>query len=946
MRSNNTTVNLLERSFLQTRRLGPRCISLFRVTRVLFLVSVVSCDAHSQATSSSLNSWVHRGFKDFARGQFEDAGSNLYVNAKGIIGMIHNWDVNHDGYPDLVLANSHDYIERGPTRLFWPVGISGKQWKVREMSGDSGWMSRVVDLDKDGFPDLIVANGGNGVTSRLPSYVYWGGPSGLIEKRTDLLTVGAYDVAVLDLNRDGNLDLIFPSAWEDHHNPGRPMLAKVYLGSPHRTFTEASGQYGILGVAAISLATADLNQDGFLDLVVANYRAEFSPQTDSFLYWGAQEGFNVKSPQRLPTYGAQNVIVADLNHDGNQDIVFSGGDHVNVYWNRTGNFNIEDHLVIHAKGYSSMFSVGAVRSTVADLNGDKWNDLVLATNEGIQIRSGKDLHKVSQSLALAHVHWVTASDLNGDSHPDLIVSRYTDGTLYDTESPIFWNSPTGFSLNQVSWVPTKGAVGNTAGDVDGDGRPEVIFNNTMSGHLKGIHNYVYLGKPAAGYDVENRLELPTEGADMSLVADFDQDGNPDLAFVEAAIRIFSGGPKGLDPSRFVDIPTMNKTLMDLQTADFNRDGFLDLLVVGQVYDTQPETLAKSSTLFYGSSQGFSASRSDSLENYGGGTTLADVNKDGYLDVLFCDKRDYVLIYLGDAHGFSKQHTWRVPVPAPSRLNTADLNQDGWLDLIVSCAGHYQRLKDTLHVFYGGPGGFRPENSQKLLAGFSALSTAAADFNRDGNLDLLVTAYSTPTTRVLPAQLFWGNGKSLDLDRPLNLPAEASAGVTQIDLNRDGWIDLVLACHRNDIGHQVNSLIYWNSSTGFDPKRVTHLPGLGPHGMTARDRGNAYTRKPEESYISPPYDARGRGVRRIDWIADVPPNTELRFQLRWAVTEADLQQALWNGPQGAGNYYRRSGQGIAGIPKSAHWLQYRATFVSQYGCGTPQLREVRIGLDAD
>ena len=119
------------------------------------------------------------------------------------------------------------------------------------------------------------------------------------------------------------------------------------------------------------------------------------------------------------------------------------------------------------------------------------------------------------------------------------------------------------------------------------------------------------------------------------------------------------------------------------------------------------------------------------------------------------------------------------------MNVADLNRDGWLDLLVSCSGHYRRLPDSLHVFYGSPDGFRKERSQALKGKYTALSSAVADYNQDGNLDVLLTAYSSATTRVLPAQLFWGDGEKLDLEHPLNLPAEASAGATQVDLNRDG-----------------------------------------------------------------------------------------------------------------------------------------------------------------
>ena len=119
--------------------------------------------------------WIHRGFEEFAKGQFEDGGSNLYVNANGVIEMIHRLDVNNDGYVDLVLANSHDYIERGPTNVY-TLQDKGESWTRKEMSADSGWMSRIVDLDRDGHNDLVVANGENGVTSELPSFVYWGGP--------------------------------------------------------------------------------------------------------------------------------------------------------------------------------------------------------------------------------------------------------------------------------------------------------------------------------------------------------------------------------------------------------------------------------------------------------------------------------------------------------------------------------------------------------------------------------------------------------------------------------------------------------------------------------------------------------------------------------------------------------------------------------------------------
>ena len=894
------------------------CVVLISISLVAIVALSGALLSHSKAVQAkpdtAESAWTQVGFKQFSQGHFDDGGSNLYVDVHGVIQIINTLDVNGDGYPDLVLANSHDIIERGPTWQLHPDKGPGTSWKRKELANDSGWMSRVIDVDIDGFPDLVVVNGENGVTSLLNSYVYWGGPEGLTGERTEFPTVGAYDVVSMDLSHDGFPDLIFPSAWTDHHDPGRPLPLRVFLQQGKRKFVDATQQYGITGVAAVALATADLNGDGFPDLVVANSRKQYDPNTDSYVYWGTSRGLDTRMPLYLPTHGALQILTEDLNKDGTPDLIFTGGNQVQIFWNRRGKFDPADQLQFTVRGASASFNAGAIHAAIADLGGHGEKDLILATAAGIQIRAASDLRKVQTALAVSNASWVTAADLDGDGRPELVVSRYHDGVQYDTESPIFWNSPSGFAADRVSWVPTKGAMGNTVGNLEGNGRPVVVYNSTMSGHCCGVPSYIYLGNKEAQYSPEHRLDLPIPGGSyQSVIADLDLDGFTDMVFTTGdGLRIFKGGPDGPRPDRFVDLPTKNKVLQDVVAADFNHDGYLDLLAV--------------------------------LENIGAGAYLADVNRDGYLDVLFDDQRGHVLIYLGGPKGFSKDRVWKVHCPALAsggRINVADLNKDGWLDLIVSTMGHYVGRKDTLHIYYGSPDGFRPENSQAYFAGYSPVYTAVADLNRDGNLDLVSSAYSTPSARVIPAQIFWGNGKTVDFDHPFNLPAEGSSAVLLDDLNRDGWIDIFVASHRNDLGHRVDSLIYWNGPNGFSTDRVTRLPGLGPHGIVSRDRGNAYTREPEEAYTSSAHEMGSRTPSRIGWIADVAPPLHLRFQVRYATTNLALEKAKWMGPGGEGTYFERSGAEISYVPHSARWLQYRAIFVSPYGCGTPRLRKVRI-----
>ena len=901
------------------------------------------------------NTLTHRGFADFSRGRFDGGGGNLYANAKGVIETIHRTDLNNDGYVDLVLPNNHGYIERGPTWIYTQGEHIEKEWSRHELQNDSGWLSRVEDVDGDGYLDLIVVNGENGVTSELNSYVYWGGPDGLTGEITEFPTVGAYDVATIDRNGDGRLDLLFPSAWVDHHNPGRPLLIRVYTQTGPRQFKDESERFGLIGVGATSVATGDLNGNGIPDLVVANYRKEFEYDTDSYIYRGVEGGFDHKSPFLLPSHFAMQVLLADLNGDGSKDIIFCGGDQVWIYWNDKGRFRPEHRTIIEVEGYSTQFCRGAVRAVVADLNGNGSNRLILATAKGVEIRSTKDLREVEQVLAQPYTTWVCAHDLDGDGRPELIASKYDNRVTYETESTIFWNGPEGFSENRVTLLPTAGVMGCNAADLDGDGRPEVIFNNTMFGpsqFYEGFPLYVYFGNEKVEYGVDRRLELPTGGGcSCYVVADLNSDGYPDLIVNKIfGLRIFHGGPDGLSADHYSDLPILGgDSAMRVYVADFNRDGYLDLLLSVMTSDAEPETLSKSSVIYYGSSEGFSRERYQVIPTYSDGQAhLADVTGNGYLDICCADKRGYVVIYLGAEDGYSTERVRHLPVKGGivGTINSADITGNGYLDLIVGIPAFRARKPSGFCIFYGGPDGFKPENSDYRIGEASATALSFADLNNNGHLDLLVGAYSSATTRVLPMQIFWGTDKGLDLDQPTNIMAESSCGFLPVDLTGNGYRDVLVACHRNDLGHQVDSMIFWNGPEGLSTEHVTRIPGMGPHDLTTRDPGNGMDREPYEHYSSAPFEIQEQTPLRIHWDAHVPETTQLKFQLRWAAEEAELDHASWIGADGESTYFEKSGQAIRGVPSTARWLQYRASFMSQDGCRSAQLKEVRIDISAD
>jgi hypothetical protein len=899
--------------------------------------------------------WVHRGFEEFSKGRFDNGGDNLYVNANGVIESIHRLDVNNDGRVDFVFPNSHGYTERGPTWIYTQSDGPGDGWPRQELPNDSGWMSRVVDVDGDGYLDLIVVNGENGVTSELTSFIYWGGPDGLTGERQEFETAGAYDVAAVDLSGNGLQTIIFPSAWVDHHNAGKPRPIQVFEQVEPRRFVDATERHGLVGIAANSIACDDLNGDGRPELIVANYRKEFEYDTDSFLYWGVDGGFDASNPLRLPTHYAVQTVLGDLNGDGRKEIVFSGGEKIYIYWNRDGTFREKDVTVLDIVGNSTMFAQGAVRMEIADIDQDGQDELLVASLEGIEVRKQDDLERVHELIPLKYCVWVKAVDLDGDGKLDLIGSRYQDGRDYETESAIFWNGPDGFSEDRTTRLAASGAVGCTAGDLDGDGKPEIIFNSTMGGPSQfnpDLPVYVYLGSEANDYGPHRRLELPSGGGTNTYVlADLDLDGYADLAFVSPeGLRIFHGGPDGLMPDRYSILNDRGQPFHYVLVGDLNKNGWLDLIGVGYTYDAKPDTMASSTLVFWGSSEGFSDERSTVLPTFcGGNAQLSDVNQDGWLDVIYFDKRGYLAIYLGGPDGFSEDRMEKVfltdsDIGNVCAINFADLNGNGWLDLILSVMGHYTRKESGFYILHGGPEGYSADRLTFHRTDASSILVSIADLNNDGYLDLLVPAYSTQFTRELPAHIFWGGPDGFDFENPLVIPCDSSCAFVAVDLTGNGYRDLLTICHRNDLGHQVDSLLFWNGPEGLTFDSVTRLPGLGPHLCSPRDFGNAFTREPLENYVSPPYELNEANPTKVGWQAETPPNTQVKLQLRWAETIEDLEKSPWLGPGGGGSFYETPGQTFGDVPRPAKWLQYKASLMSPNGCFSPKLKEVRIDFD--
>ena len=182
--------------------------------------------------------------------------------------------------------------------------------------------SCVADINHDGFPDLVLANGGNefyGNDEQLRPRVYLNNGRGIFTRDASAfenLFVNASAVVSMDINGDGYADL-FIGGRSVPFNYGQIPRSYLMLNDGHGKFTDVTDKLAP-GLSHIGFITSaiwfDINQDGQKDLIVS-------------LEWGGIEAYinhsgSFEKKELTAKKGWWNFILpADLNNDGQIDLV-------------------------------------------------------------------------------------------------------------------------------------------------------------------------------------------------------------------------------------------------------------------------------------------------------------------------------------------------------------------------------------------------------------------------------------------------------------------------------------------------------------------------------------------------------------------------------------------------------------------------------------------------
>ncbi len=520
-------------------------------------------------------------------------------------------DFNRDGKPDLAVALTNAAAKSNQIAVLLGDGNGGSTTVGLKKDGVGVTELAAGDINNDGFADLISVSDATQSNVQL----WLGNGSGGFTAEPAITTGHYYNrLQLADLNNDGKLDLILAASGTGE------VFVRLNTGTSPYYATAVAYQVAPSGNSIYDVITADLDRDGYLDLITANSSAN----TISVLKNNQAGGFTLDHTRSAGT-NPSSVAVLDLNRDGWLDIVAGNrsSGFLSIYHNQQGSLTAQPNQYIN-------ISVQAL--AVADLNQDGKPDLVAT-------------HRFSD---------------NGSNNNVSVLNGTGQGSF---------TAPTTFTTSD--WRTDAVVVA----DFITDGRLDIITSHDATNALSVLRNQTYNtlpAVPAMSITATTSYNANTQPRGMTL-ADFTNDGKPDIITTNLSantLSLLAGTSSGFNTTTL--LTTMSYP-SHIAHADFNRDGKQDL-VVGYSDTGQFRIWTKGSTSFSSAVAISTGYEIDAL-------TVGDVTKDGRSEVIIGGTDGKIRIYHNTGLAWALLTTVTVASGGtiPS-IQVADINRDGNLDL--------------------------------------------------------------------------------------------------------------------------------------------------------------------------------------------------------------------------------------------------------------------------
>ena len=360
------------------------------------------------------------------------------------------------------------------------------------------------------------------------------------------------------------------------------ILSNTGIGQSFINKSENLNSHAIY-LRSMDVQAADLNKDGYLDIVLA---IEWAPNA---ILWGTKEGiYSDNHAMKLSKnlFDSEDVAIADYNNDGWLDLVFAAEDDQNheFYFNK-GNGKFEE-----VKNKFPKFTSNSVLAY--DFNQDGNMDLIfgnagqsrLFINDGkanfideTDKRLPKDT-KITQDIALI--------DVDNDGDMDLLIGNEDGNELWINNGQGFFTNETEKRFPSSSSIETRKVI---VFDAEGDGDQDVFICNVDSDKTKEKQDKLYINN-GKGFFVDATNQIPNQALETldALALDVNEDGKLDLILahggkVQPSILINDGKGNFSFGNQLADISFVGNYI-SLIAADFNQDGKKDIYFGGFMTD--------------------------------------------------------------------------------------------------------------------------------------------------------------------------------------------------------------------------------------------------------------------------------------------------------------------------------------------------------------------------
>jgi len=485
-------------------------------------------------------------------------GNQIHPASGGLVAA----DLRGNTHLDLVALDPHTqaldvYLGNGDGTFHAPVAVPVS------IPGATGAVTS-GDVNHDGKPDLVVASNANegGI------YVLIGNGNGAFQSPVFYAqgsSPGAMAVAIGQLIKGDDGDVVM----------GTQNGAYVYINNGDGTF-QTPVLYGPSWIDSIVIT--DVNGDKNNDLVVSSY----SSAAVWVMLGNGKGAFNAGSSFATDGY-PNNVVVADFNGDKKLDFAVSNND---AQWVTVGLGN-GDGTFRSSESYGYTWSAATNAIATADLNGDGNLDIVQGgggTGVGITVMLGSShgVFGAPDSIAVgcgvanhSGVNYIALGDVNGDGKVDVVATMINAGSGCENNEIAVLEGLGNGKFKAPVYYPTGSTVQSVSiqlADFRSDGRLDIVVSN-LDGSISvllnggtGVYGAATVIPGAGGTEGENIV-----------IGDFNNDGKPDIAITDSGpnqINVLLGNGDGtFQPLKYTAVPISPNALA---AADFNGDNKLDL----------------------------------------------------------------------------------------------------------------------------------------------------------------------------------------------------------------------------------------------------------------------------------------------------------------------------------------------------------------------------------